>query len=904
MTTLSWNEIRSRAIAFANEWKNESSEHAEAKSFWDQFFHVFGVSRRRVATFEERVNMQEGHGYVDLLWRSKLLVEHKSKGRDLDKAYNQARDYFPGIRESDLPQYILVSDFENFRLYDLDNGGERNFRLDQLPQNIELFGFMAGYQKQEITERDPVNIQAAEQMAILHDKLKTVGYTGHDLEVYLVRLLFCLFADDTGIFDKNYFRDYLLHETKEDGSDLGIHISQIYQLLNTSVDKRQSNLNESLQGFPYVNGRLFEEQLRIANFDREMRELLLDTSKMDWGKISPAVFGSLFQNVMNPDARRTLGAHYTSEENIMKVIKPLFLDELWAKFKSIKGNQKRVRSFHEDLSKLTFFDPACGCGNFLIITYREIRMLEKEIIRDLLDDRILLNIDDMVRIDVDQFYGIEIEDFSAQVTQVAMWIIDHQMNMMISEEFGQYMIRLPLRRSPNVVHGNALLLDWGKEVLKGREASYIFGNPPFVGSSYMTPEQKSDAKHIFKSIGVPTGQLDFVAAWFIKAVDVIQGTKTRVAFVGTNSIVQGQQANTLWKYILKRKGMVIEFAHQTFRWNSEAKGKAVVYCVIVGFSKDRHRKKHLFTYPDINGEPTLVSARNINHYLVDAETIIIQKINDTLSDVPKMIKGSSPVDNGNYLFNEDEMIDFINKEPLSEKYFRKWIGASELINDRRRYCLYLKYCPPNELQRMPKVKELMEAVRAFRLKSTKKATVRWAQYPREFPENRVSEDDFLVIPRVTSENREYVPIGYFTSDSICSDSAFQIPNATPYIFGILNSSMHMAWVRTIAGRLKGDYRYSNTLVYNTFPFPEPTDKQVKEIEKHVGIILDVRNEYFEQGNTLAHLYDPIAMPQKLRKVHIALNNAVDRSYGFRKEKMDEKRMEFLIDRYVELNQGE
>jgi len=472
MALLSWNEIRARAIKFSKEWEGETNENAEAKSFWDGFFHIFGISRRRVATFEKSVKKAGGEqGFVDLFWKGTLLVEHKSKGKNLDKAYNQAKDYFPGLKESELPKYIFVSDFENFVLYDLDDGGERRFTLSQLPQNIELFGFIAGYQKQEITAQDPVNIDAAEQMGVLHDKLKTIGYDGHNLEVFLVRVLFCLFADDTGIFEKNLFREHIEEETREDGRDLGLYLKELFEILRTPVEQRTKNIDENLNKFPYVNGSLFEEHLRTPTFDSEMRELILEGARLDWGRISPAVFGSLFQSVMDAEQRRTLGAHYTSEENILKVIKPLFLDDLWAEFEKIKNaktkREERLKVFHERLASLKFLDPACGCGNFLIISYRELRLLELEVIREQLRGQMTLDIDFWVKIDVDQVYGIEIDEFASQIAQVALWLIDHQMNMKVSHEFGEYFVRLPLRKSPHIVQGNALRLNW-EYIVRGK----------------------------------------------------------------------------------------------------------------------------------------------------------------------------------------------------------------------------------------------------------------------------------------------------------------------------------------------------------------------------------------------------------------------------------------------------
>ena len=458
---LSWNEIKSRSITFTNKWKDEVNEHAESKSFWDDFFHVFGISRRRVATFEQPVlKAGDKHGFIDLLWKGVILIEHKSRGKDLIKAYRQAKDYFPGLTEKELPRYILVSDFERFHLYDLEEGTSHEFKLKDFVSHVQLFGFIAGYEKRTFREQDPVNIEAAALMGKLHDKLESIGYKGHALELYLVRLLFCLFADDSNIFERGILYDYIDQRTNVDGSDLANHIAQLFEVLNTPPDKRFTNLDESLAAFPYVNGKLFEEHLPIASFDGEMRKLLLNCCGLDWGKISPAIFGSLFQSVMNPEERRNLGAHYTSEKNIMKVIKPLFLDELWKEFESIKSNSNKLKKLHEKISNLRFLDPACGCGNFLIIAYRELRMLEMEIIKLLLKNQTVTSIDHYFLLDVDRFYGIEYEEFPAQIAQVAMWLIDHQMNMKASETFGEYYVRLPLRKSAVIKHGNALRIDW------------------------------------------------------------------------------------------------------------------------------------------------------------------------------------------------------------------------------------------------------------------------------------------------------------------------------------------------------------------------------------------------------------------------------------------------------------
>ena len=527
---LSWNEIRNRAHEFSKRWEHETSEDAEAKTFWSEFFNVFGIDRKRVASFEEPVKkLGDKQGYIDLFWKGMLLVEHKSRGKDLDKAYTQALDYFPGIKERDLPKYVLVSDFARFRLYDLEaepspaGGGQgggafQEFKLADLHKRIKHFAFIAGYRTQTIAPQNPVNIKAAERMGKLHDALKASGYAGHPLEVLLVRLLFCLFAEDTGIFQPaSAFRAWIEERTAPDGSDLGPQLAQLFQVLNTPENKRSKNLDELLAAFPYVNGKLFEEMLPIADFDLAMREALLDCCALDWSAISPAIFGALFQSIMDGRARRNLGAHYTSEENILKLIGPLFLDALWEEFHRVKSNKNKLFEFHKKLRTLTFFDPACGCGNFLVIAYRELRKLELNVLRTVHEGTgsRFLDIHQEISVDVDQFYGIEIEEFPAQIAQVALWLMDHQMNVRVSEEFGMYFARIPLKTSPHIVHGNALTLDWN-DVLPAERASFVLGNPPFVGKHYQSKQQKDELVATFVSVK-SASDLDYVAAWYVKA---------------------------------------------------------------------------------------------------------------------------------------------------------------------------------------------------------------------------------------------------------------------------------------------------------------------------------------------------------------------------------------------------
>ncbi len=603
---LSWNEIKSKALAFSKRWADASSEDSEAKPFWIDFFDIFGITDRRVATFEHTVKKLPGakartDGFIDLFWAGMLLVEHKSRGKNLDEAMEQALAYLPGIAERDLPQIIVVCDFARFRVRQLATGETREFALQDLHKHIRLFGFVAGYKTQTIAPQDPVNIKAAERMGKLHDALKASGYEGHALEVLLVRLLFCLFADDTGIFQPaQALRSLIEERTEADGSDLGARLAQLFQTLNTPEDKRSKALDGQVAAFPYVNGRLFEEILPMAEFDAAMREALLNACALDWSAISPAIFGSLFQSIMDAKARRNLGAHYTSEENILKLIKPLFLDELWAEFHKIKNNKNRLFEFHKKLRTLTFFDPACGCGNFLVISYRELRLLELEILRaSYQSGQQSLDVHQLISVNVDQFYGIEIEEFPAQIAQVALWLVDHQMNLRVSEEFGQYFARIPLRQSAHVVHGNALQLDWNA-VLPAERCSYLLGNPPFVGKTYQSEQQKNDLMTVVGSIP-GAGILDFVCGWYVKATRYMAAHPTsRCAFVSTNSIVQGEQVGVLWGWLLAQ-GVHIQFAHRTFSWNNEARGAAAVHCVIIAFGLEDRPGKVIYEYQDIKG---------------------------------------------------------------------------------------------------------------------------------------------------------------------------------------------------------------------------------------------------------------------------------------------------------------
>lgn len=939
---LSWNEIKDRALHFSKEWEGTTNEEADAKPFLVEFFNVFGISSKRVSTFEHRVKkLDDTDGYIDLLWKGTILIEMKSRGKNLDKAYQQANDYTYGLQQYELPKYILICDFENFRLYDLEEGKTITFKLNELIQNVQHFGYLLGYQKKFYKEQDPANIKAAELMGKLHDRLEEIGYTGHPVEVYLVRILFLLFAEDTTIFNKQQFQEYLEQRTAEDGSDLAAKLQELFQVLNTPKENRFKNLDEQLAEFPYVNGKLFEENLPTASFDSKMRKALLECCYIDWSKISPAIFGSMFQSVMNPKERRNLGAHYTSETNILKLIKPLFLDELWKEFESIKDNKSKLSGFHKKLSTLKFLDPACGCGNFLVITYRELRLLELEILRLLFaSGQRVIDVRDIIWLDVDMMYGIEYEEFPARIAEVAMWLIDHQMNMQLSNEFGQYFVRLPLKKSANIVHGDALQLDWQSllnpvneinvvakhaniflveeplqeyktvnvrtetfEVHKGKQPiekeevkfDYILGNPPFIGSKIMKQSQRDQIVREFDN-AAGGGTLDYVTGWYIKAAKFIQDTKIKVAFVSTNSIVQGEQTSILWGQMLNKYNIKIHFAHRTFKWSNEAKGNAAVYCVIIGFANFDTNNKVIFEYEDIKGEAHEIKAKNINPYLVDAKDVLITKRTTAICKVPKIKFGNQPIDGGWLILDEQERNEAIESEPFIEKYIRRYYGSEEFINGRVRYCLWLENFDPSELRSSKFLMTRIRNVRKFRLESERKDTQKLAETPTQFAFKSHEESDYIIIPSVSSERRKYIPIGFMSKNDIASNLCLIIPNAKLFHFGILTSLMHMAWVKNVCGRLESRFRYSNTIVYNTFPWPEkPTDKQIKTIETAAQKVLDVRLGF--PKSTMSDLYEPDGMPPALTKAHNELDKAVDLAYRPQAFTSEANRMEYLFGLY-------
>ncbi len=970
----SWNEIHKAATAFSKRWKTAFDEKSQAQSFLKEFFAVFGVDAVTVATFEHRIKFPDGaQGYADCFWQGKVLIEMKSRGKDLDAAFEQAREYVRALPDiSHTPRAIVVSDFARVRFYDLSRDcALTEFALKDFRKYVTLFGFMMGAEIGEIREQDPVNRHAAETMARLHDAMKAVGYTGHPLEVYLVRILFCLFAEDTGIFKPNQFSAFVKQCTAADGHDLAQNLALLFDTLNR--ENRLANLDETVAAFPYVNGGLFAEPLPFAAFSSEMRRALLDCSRLDWSKISPAIFGAMFQGVMDEKARHDLGAHYTSEKNILKLIRPLFLDALREEFEAIVGRTKDERqktkdlgqgtcetsfvfrplssvqrhkllAFHEKIASLTFLDPACGCGNFLLIAYRELRRLEMDVLEELHrdDPGQFLDISQLCKVSVSQFYGIEIEQFPAEIAKVALWLMDHLCNMEVADRFGQYFARIPIKDSPHIVCANALTMDWGS-LLCNSTFSYIFGNPPFLGFTWQSDEQKMDMLALFPK----NKNLDFVCGWYKKASDLIQGMATRCAFVSTNSITQGEQVAALWKNL----NAEIDFAYRTFKWHNEAKGNAAVHCVIIGFHAKGGNVANVEMLPITSSnsqlktgnigtgntstlakltktiydpDGTVHHAEHINGYLMPAPDVLLESRSRPLCPcAPALTMGNMPLDGGNLIIEKEEYPQFANCEPDSLTVIKHLTGSKEYIQGLERWCLWLKDVEPSLIRSMPLVMERVAKCREWRLASKSADTRKHAATPTLFREQK-NPKTAIIIPKVSSEKRDYIPIGFIDDSTIVTDLAFIIPDATLYHFGILSSRMQMAWMRAVAGRLKSDYRYSKDIVYNNFIWPDVdnvanvkmlpmanSNSQLKTgnigtgntstmatlIASAAQAVLDARAAH--PGATLADLYDPLTMPPDLVKAHAHLDALVDKAYGLSPSCTDLDRVAHLFRLYAD-----
>lgn len=908
---LTQGEIRSNAIRFAAEWKDAGVERAEAQSFWTDLFGVYGIKRRSVASFEEKVrNLKGAYSRIDVFYAGVMLGEHKSRGEDLTKAQSQAFDYVQSLtregRHSEVPQYIVLSDFETIVVFDLDakdpSEPVARFPTAKLHENTRHLGFLAGQTTRPIDPEDPINIDAVEILGRLHDTLEDAGYTGHALERFLVRILFCLFADDTGILEPDAFKA-IVKESRNDGFGLGALLNQVFEILDTPRDWR-APLPDEFVNLPYVNGQLFSERLPAVNFNAHTRKALLEACDFNWSRISPAVFGSLFQSIMAGEEgarkRRQIGAHYTSERDIMKLIRSLFLDDLEAELARTTTKPKLLE-FQDKLAALKFLDPACGCGNFLVVAYRELRRLEIEMLekyhaKQKGEIQQILNLDALLKVNVDQMHGIEIEEWPARIAEVAMWLVDHQMNTKAGEIFGQPVLRLPLTKSAKIVHANALRTDWN-EVLPASECSFVLGNPPFRGAMHMSEEQRQDLFYVAGDDN-GLGVLDLVCAWYFKSLQYTKDQRVSCAFVSTNSIAQGEQAAILWGRLFSQYGAKIHFAHRTFAWTSEARGKANVHVVIIGFGDFEHHPKVIVDYEG-GDEPTVTTVANIGPYLFAGPDSVLPNRSTPICDVPNMAWGSQPRDGGHLLLNEAEREELIAIDPLAEKWIRPYIGADEFLGNSKRYCLWLVDAKPSELRTSSAIMERVDRVRQMRQASKAASTRKLAETPSLFAQIAHREQPCLLIPLHTSETRRYIPFGFLPADHIASNACAIVPGATLFHFGIISSEMHMAWVRQFCGRLESRYRYSKDIVYNNFPWPEsPTDAQKVAVEQAAQGVLDARAKFPDQ--TLADLYDPLAMPKPLRDAHRALDRAVDRCYRKNPFDSERARVEFLFDLYQKL----
>jgi len=922
MPHLSWNEVRDRAIKFSRRWKETGSERSEKQTFWNEFFDVFGIRRASIASFEENVrNLRGNTSAIDLLWRGRLLVEHKSRGADLSVAATQAFTYIEDLtrenRWDEVPRFVLVSDFANFVLYDLEPEEQLDlplfagrpiaphyFSLADFPRHIRAFAFMLGQSRVRLDPEDPANEKAYARMCGLHDSLVTGGFSGHELERLLCRVLFCLFAEDNLIFQPEAFTQFVRTQTRPDGSDLAAKLNELFDWLNNPLADGSVSDTDWRYGFRYVNGGLFAERLGFPIFTKAMREALSFCCDFQWAKISPAVFGSLFQGVLEDRARRQQGAHYTSERDIMKVLRSLFLDDLWAEWNRNKTDRSTRRkanmeAFHEKLGNLEFLDPACGCGNFLVLAYRELRALEIDVIRKLYaGEQTILDVRRFSRVDVDQFHGIEYSEWPVRIAEVALWLMDHQMNAEAAGLFGQAFDRLPLKSSPHIVCGNALRLDWN-EVLPNNKCSFVMGNPPFVGKHLLNVEQQADMAAVWGDVK-GAGVLDYVTAWYAKAARYITGTRISVAFVSTNSISQGEQVGILWGELFQRFHLKIHFAHRTFAWMSESRGKAHVHVVIIGFGTNDRAGKSIYEYTE--NKAIVAPASNISPYLVEGSDIAIPSRSTPICDVPACEYGNKPTDGGHLIIEECARPAFLAANPEAQKYLFPLLCAEEYLHSIPRWCLWLVEAAPADLRAIEGIRQRIEAVRDFRLASKKAPTRDKAASPSLFAEIRQPKTRYIVVPRHSSENRRYIPFGYFEPDVILHDSCSCIPDATLFHLGVLSSAMHMAWMRTVCGRLESRYRYSSNIVYNNYPWPSPTPEQRGKVEACAAAVLAARESHLPPRgmSTLADLYDPLTMPPALSKAHADLDRAVERCYRPEPFRSDRERVEHLFRLYEQL----
>jgi type I restriction-modification system DNA methylase subunit len=901
------SKMRENANNFTMRWRGTTSERAESQTFINEFFEIFGLHRKDFAQFEKpiRKKSEQGVGFADLFWSGKLIIEAKSSIKDSEKDWantlKQAEEYIDNLLPYQKPQYILLINFKRFRKYTVEKQTDpkkvktifnKEIELENLGKELDEFLFFPEFANQLEDAEEKINQEAARLIANVYDAIERKGYKQEDIAVFLARLMFCMFAEDTGIFETNQFENFLRNNTTT--KNLGEKLKSFFEVLNTPPNKRKE-LEVALMKFPYVNGGLFKDNIdKLPIINLAFRETLIKCCEYDWSFISPVIFGSLFQAVIHEEERRTLGAHYTSEKNIMRVVRPLFLDELRQDFESVKNNRNQLDKFRKKLSELRFLDPACGCGNFLVVTYRELRLLDIEIIRLQNNKNLVLDVSILSNVQLTNFYGYEIDNTSAMIAEVAMWLTEHQMNMRLENEFGKTIPTIPLKEAANIKRCNSLNIDWTTNI-EGKYFDYILGNPPFVGHQWRTESQMKDMELVF-SDAKRAGRLDYVAAWYIKASKLIQNTITKVAFVSTNSIAQGEQAGILWNELFRYK-IKIHFAHRTFKWSNEAKEIAGVHVVIIGFANFDIPEKVLYEYEDIKKEPNVLKVKNINPYLTEGKDITIDSRNDPIHSYPPLFKGSQPTDGGNLILSKEEKETLIKADSTIEKWILPFIGGEEFINGSMRFCLWLKDCPPDILRKNQFIKERLEAVSKARLKSSTPSVQNFAKFPYLFTQDRQPDTQYLAIPEVSSERRIYIPIGFLSPDIICSNKLQIIPNANLFLFGVMTSIMHMVWTKYVSGRLESRISYSPS-VYNNYPFPKDvTEKKKENLEIAAQTILDVRKVYTDKGNSLADLYDPLSMPLELLKAHENLDKLVDKCYRDAPFTSESKRLEFLFELY-------
>ena len=914
--TIITTTMKDNAEAFIIRWRGTTAERAEAQTFTNEFFQIFGLDRKNLAQFEKPIQKKDdtGTGFADLFWSGKLIIESKSAHLDnpkhWDKTLQQAQEYIENLLPHQQPKFILLMNFKRIQKYSVEVNKTNKVKitflseilLEKLATKLDEFVFLIDFANSLESDEEKVNQEAARRIANVYDAIERKGYNENDIAILLARILFCLFAEDTGIYQKKQFENYIKdHTTSKTLSD---NLSALFDTLNTHAKNRKATLNKQLAQFPYVNGDLFNTKLhKIPPTTNALRDALLDCCAYDWSDISPVIFGSLFQAVMNDTERRTLGAHYTSERNILRVVRPLFLDELHKEFENINGNKTALEKFRTKLNGLTFLDPACGCGNFLVVTYRELRLLDIEIIRKLNKGIRLLDAGWLSNVPLENFYGYEIDSTSAMIAEVAMWLTEHQMNMRLESEFGRAVPTIPLDEAAIIKNENALHIEWKPKTNK-KTFDYILGNPPFVGKQFQTGEQKKDVDKIFNGLN-GSGVLDYVACWYSKAAQYMdKNPSTRTALVSTNSIAQGEQTGILWNYLYKNYKLKIQFAHQTFKWHNEAEGVAGVHCVVIGFGKENTKDKYLFEYTNIKDEPTKTKVKNINPYLVQGNDTTILKRRTPICSIPEISFGSMPNDGGHLLLSDDEKDELLEQEPEAKKWIRPLVSAHEYLNGKTRWCLWLVDIQPKELRSLSLVYKRVQAVKKHREESEREATNKLAATPYLFGEIRQPRKDYIAIPRVSSENRKYIPFAFFSKKYILSDTCLCVPNATPFHFGIITSAMHMAWVRYVCGRLESRYRYSNEIVYNNFPWTNGITKQQREaVEKAANKILKTREKYLAKGSSLADLYDTTLMPTDLQTAHKALDKAVDKCYRETPFTTEAKRIEFLFELYEKYTGG-